>query len=365
MKNNSSNNIDQWISDLKSQIDGLWTLLSQNTPKNIQGRLRSVEHYLEIVQTEHSKPDTIESDLLRHILTVIDRAHKLYELAQLTSNNTQIQVATQDLYEVANDITEWLDTSRPKNNEPVLSTISTETQKLSAGLDIMRSQFLGIQKDANKTRQLVEETKRQASETSALISSYEDQLNASLTEASQSTRQIVEELLEKQKDVDNLVGLVSGKAIAGSYSKSAEQERTMANSMRNASVGLMLLIVGIIAYSLFEMAKPDFKWQTSILRFFFSLALSVPAAYLARESAKHREQHYSHLRISLDLQAITPYLASLPPDEQNKLKIDVANKIFGAAHVNSQTTDSYPLNLNELVLALISKLPSTKPEAQK
>lgn len=84
--------------------------------------------------------------------------------------------------------------------------------------------------------------------------------------------------------------------------------------------------------------------------------LSIPAAYLARESAKHREKQYAHQQTSLDLKAIAPYIASLPQEEQHKIKIEIAGRIFAAKDFNKVDTDSYPININEIIMEIIKKL---------
>jgi hypothetical protein len=191
-----------------------------------------------------------------------------------------------------------------------------------------------------------------------LIVSYastEKQLQEKLYKADQT----INHLKEKEEEVDKLVGIVSGKSLAGSYSESARAELMLANSMRNGSVFLMLTISMLVGYSLIETASPHFDWQTAVFRLIFSIALSVPAAYLSRESAKHRIKQYEFQKISLDLQSISPYLASLPLDEQHKLKSDMAGKIFSPAAATSQQ-ESYPIDIQALLHKIIDKIPQNQ-----
>lgn len=184
-------------------------------------------------------------------------------------------------------------------------------------------------------------------------------MNGTLEECTGKADAILVELLAKQKEINDLVGLLAGETISGSYAKSASVEKKSADVMRNSSVALMLTIVLIIGYSLFETAKPHFEWETALARLLFSLTLSIPAAYLARESSKHRTQQYTYLRVSLDLQAMPPYLAPLPSEEQNRLRGGFADRIFGAKD-SSSAGDSYPLNLQELIMAIINKAEISK-----
>jgi hypothetical protein len=171
-------------------------------------------------------------------------------------------------------------------------------------------------------------------------------------------------LEEKRDQVDDLVGLLGGKAVAGSYETNALEEQRTANNLRWGSIAFMVLILGVVGYSFIEATTAGFNLQNSVLRLVYSLLLSVPAAYLARESSKHRQQQYMHLQTALDLKAITPYIASLPPDIQNKLKEEMASKIFTPRTFDHLTKESYPINTQELVLALLSKI-ETKESVKK
>ncbi|MEP0356751.1 hypothetical protein [Paraglaciecola sp.] len=169
---------------------------------------------------------------------------------------------------------------------------------------------------------------------------------------------------EKQEQIDSLLSHASGKTVAGDFDKSAVDEKSMADNLRFAAIFCMTLIVLVVGYSFWETTTDSFNLFNSLFRVVLAIFLSVPAAYLARESAKHREQQYIHLQTSLDLKSITPYLASLPEDKQHLLKIDIAKRIFGPKNFSKENTDSYPINTHELILEILKKfeIPKEKPQ---
>ncbi|MEJ7138605.1 hypothetical protein, partial [Amphibiibacter pelophylacis] len=170
------------------------------------------------------------------------------------------------------------------------------------------------------------------------------------------------DLQAKQKEIDELLGKVSGRAIAGDYEKSAKDERTMADWLRYGSLACMLLIATILGYTFWETTATTFSWERSAFRVLVAVFLSAPAAYLARESGKHREQQYTHLQTSLDLKALSPYLASLPEDSQHKIKADVASRIFSNRDFSRVSSDSYPINTQELLVKIIDKVDLRRSE---
>ena len=181
-------------------------------------------------------------------------------------------------------------------------------------------------------------------------------IQEALSKMDEAYRETLDQLKTKKEEIDSILGHVSGRAVAGDFEKSAAAEKAAAEWLRFASLACMALILGILGYSFWETIQQEFQWQKSLFRVVLAFLLSAPAAYLARESAKHRAQQYLHLQTSLDLKAISPYLASLPEDVQHRIKGEVAAKLFGSRDFSHVGADSYPVNIQELLMELIKKL---------
>jgi len=208
------------------------------------------------------------------------------------------------------------------------------------------------------------------------LNSIEDsskEMQSLVAERLKSTNDVYDETIErskeKEKNINELLGIVTNKKVAGKYEESAAEEKVFADWLRYASIACMIMIVIVVGYSFWETTTTDFKWENSIFRIVLAFLLTVPAAYLARESAKHREQQYNHLQTSLDLNAIDPYVASLLPEQQSKIKTDIAGRIFAAKDYSKISQDSYPLNTHEQLMELLKKVDfqtknaaSAKPE---
>lgn len=165
-----------------------------------------------------------------------------------------------------------------------------------------------------------------------------------------------EEIEEKKQEIDNILGHAAGRTIAGDYEKSAQSEKKSADWLRRGSLGVMFIIACVLCYSIWESTHTEFQWQNSLFRIALAFLLSAPAAYLARESTKHRIQQYQHLQTSLDLKAINPYIATLPDETQHKIKAEIATRIFSAKDFSSISTESYPINAQELLMELVKRV---------
>ena len=159
----------------------------------------------------------------------------------------------------------------------------------------------------------------------------------------------------KVTQLDGLLSNASNRVMANDYDSSAVSEKKSADRLRYGSLGCMAIIVFIVCYTFYDSTHSGFDWESSIFRTVLVFILSIPAAYLSRESTKHREQQYNYHHTALDLKAITPYIASLPEVDQNRIKISIAERIFASRQTNLNQQDSFPLNTQELMMELIKK----------
>lgn len=98
-------------------------------------------------------------------------------------------------------------------------------------------------------------------------------------------------------------------------------------------------------------------WQAG-LRILLSLLLTVPAAYLAKEAAKHRIQQNAYLQIAMNVSAVKSLIGDLDKEVQDSIFADLANKLFASpVGVGSNVAaDAYPMNINDMLLKMLDKM---------
>ncbi|MDC5851431.1 hypothetical protein OPW32_19785 [Vibrio europaeus] len=207
-----------------------------------------------------------------------------------------------------------------------------------------------------RIKKLLAEGEQRALKLEEKLKNIEDDYEGKLNSLSTIYDQSLQNIKDKNTQLNEVLGEVSSRVIAQDYEKSAENEMGAANLLRYASIFCMFLIVAVVGYAFWESTQSEFDLQSSGFRLVLAFLLSVPAAYLARESTKHRLQQYAHLQTALDLKAISPYLASLPEVEQHKIKSEMANRIFASRDTTMHSPESYPINANELVVELLKKV---------
>lgn len=354
-----------WISAIESQISTLHEEFIDHVPKTTKKSLFSIAHYKDEVRKQILSP-LFDTEAM--ILAVDKLSTRSQDMLISIDSDVPVSKNALTAIEKLNDLIvskskEIIDTLVPVR-EDERNHAEHEFSKLASALQIIRQQLNDLQNDNNRSRQEIGKNQKQLEKSQADIMTFDQRLDETLKKSTDQADAILAELFIKQKEIKDLVGLLAGESVSGSYGKSASAEKKTADAMRNGSVGLMLAIVAIIGYSLFETAHPNFEWETALARLVFSITLSVPAAYLARESSKHRVQQYTYQRVALDLQAIPPYLASLPAEDQNRLRGGIAERIFGAKE-SIINVDSYPLNIQDILMGIINKIDTQKSIGEK
>lgn len=259
----------------------------------------------------------------------------------------------------------------------LLSTLSSQNphksqanQNIDSMISSCAKQLQELRGDAKKSiDQLNDSAAKSIRETEkqlALINDYIDEKKNTaaeiLSDSEQYCKSKREEVELEHQSLKDLVSSTSQAIIGKDFRESAINERKQADTFRFLSISLMMIVVFIAAISFYDSLQSAFEWQTILLRMVLIIFISVPAGYLARESNKHREQQYNYHQTALDLQAIDPYLSSLPKEDQNNFKLKLADRIFSQKDFSQVRDDSYAINTNELLIKLMEKIDTKQAE---
>lgn len=248
-------------------------------------------------------------------------------------------------------------TMRPLDSKP---------QNLNRFLSNDKKSSTDLARSNNELRKSLDENESRLTEFEHQLKKLEDIATKEIQKIAEAYETAKSDIDEKTSHINRVTGQAAARMIAGDYEGSAADEKKAADLLRYWALGCMLLIVGVLGWAVFESTSTTFEWEKFLSKISLVFLLGVPAAYLARESAKHREQQYHHLQTSLDMKAISPFLASLPEEEQHKLKALIATRIFGGRDFSKVGNDPYPINTHEVIMRIIDKADfSNKPSTSK
>lgn len=272
------------------------------------------------------------------------------------------------------------------NVEALSAEVETKTEEASSLLETINGQFDDSENERKTTFTASLDTQKSASdelleqktqEWSAIVqdkqAEYQSiyEATAAKTKSLESefrtaTLKILEQMEERLKEAEKVVGVITDTGMVGGYQRIANSEKRSAIFWRIVAF-LSLCVLVLFAVTLFYVTlKSDFKVTPTLTftRSFVAVAVAILAGYAARQADKHERAQRSHRKMELELASISPYLHEFPDEEARKIKTELANKMFGQQDISIESgggkkTTNATLNLLEMALdslrALIGK----------
>lgn len=335
-----------------SSLDSLYTELINchnnlinisSTPQNAYTYLISSKDYISnaCIRVNQFPTYPHESEELGWIIE--DFKNKLLSLEKLIDNEKS------DFVKIISEL---------KNNGKIekqkLTDLETQISQREAALKLLTE---GFQKEAEAVKSTAKiQFKEVVEELRKEIKLEKEKIDGEIEFAS-------EDIQTKLVDVQALVGAIGNVGATGNYQKIANQHKIEADRLRNYSIGILLVLSIILVYCIWDIKDPGVEWHKIAIRVFSVSILIYPAVYCARESSKHREQETINRKAELELASISPFIANLDDDVQQKIKEKLADKYFGnplKANDSNEKTDLVPITAFEKITDQLVKVLKTK-----
>jgi hypothetical protein len=129
-----------------------------------------------------------------------------------------------------------------------------------------------------------------------------------------------------------IFNLVGGAGIFGNYQQIANSESEQADLWRNATLLIFLTGMGLAGatfYKFWNQAIDSENWTGVVIRLFYAIAITVPALYTARESARHRTNADRARQTELELASLGPFIELMPEDKKTGIREELTKHYFG------------------------------------
>lgn len=270
----------------------------------------------------------------------------------------------------------------------VAKAISEEKVALSKQVGELSSRVDAQAEKIDELSALIEAQKKEAVAVSAevkseynkteseLRSEFEESLRAmkeefgTLKSTTQESAELsLAELKRHENEAKQIVQVVGNVGVTGNYQKIALSEGRAANNWRLVTIvffglGIALAVIVLLSHLfpevkiafltyLFPEARierqPASGWEL-IMRLLTAVAVTTPAFYTARESARHRTNSDRARQKELELASLGPFIELLPQEKKNEIVEKMTGRYFGhdiAPHEIKTAVDT-----NELATAL-------------
>lgn len=274
-----------------------------------------------------------------------------------------------------------------------LSKLTSEWQNQFSSSQDSRSQEFSKWRDTFASEK--------SKEVQEIINKHDEALDSQENMLKTELDRVIEDSKVKHQSILNLYELTAGDSVGAAYIKSADDEKDQANRWRSVSVGFICVTVIWLVFSFFynleswgnieavenvlilqegneenqsseavsETASMElspsqnngFSWHIMLIAFSISGVLLWGAAYSAQQSTKHRNNEKRARWFALEVKAFDPFINSLELPQQQELKKQLAERIFGQNSTNdedSKVVDEHALRVVADALGkVLSKLP--------
>lgn len=260
----------------------------------------SLEHLL---QQARATSDSLRSE------TDANRA----KLAELSGD---IQAERQRLAQVTSDYQAHFSTAQ-----------ETRSREFSEAQTARQDKFAGVL--ADYTQRLTEQNADFTREKESTVRQFQEAIDRLKSEHATAAQGILDQMDRQRLQVEKLVGVIGNLGVTSGYLKTANQAKYAMWVWQGITVAAMGGLI-VVAYKAFvPIVQGNFTWESFAGRVFLSLTVGVLAAYAATQADRLQETERRNRKLALELEALGPYLAPLPQDQQDKFRLEIGERSFG------------------------------------
>jgi hypothetical protein len=156
-----------------------------------------------------------------------------------------------------------------------------------------------------------------------------------------------------KKQAEDVVGVIGQTGMVGGYQKQANIEKRTRLAFQIVTIVALVLFAAVLVWGIpgEPEATGPANWVGYAHRMVIGLAFAAIAAFASREASKHGERERRYRKAELEIASVGPFLVSLPQAEQNAIRKEFADRVFGR-EVNAATIFEMPASANGLVETL-------------
>lgn len=234
----------------------------------------------------------------------------------------------------------------------VVDSISDRSEELENTIRRLQEQATSLEADVKSTKErtdaVVAEYQKQFSDNeNTRAKRFEDQLkkvneqsesfkarleqdaSTARDELAEKAKSLLEMMQAREAEIRALARAMGASGVSTTFQATANSNERAANLLRFLAIVLLLSMVAIIGGALWK--SHTVSLETTLIRFLAAMLISIPATYLARESAHQRAEAVRSRRIEVELAALGPFIEPLEGEEKAELRKKLVETYFGRA----------------------------------
>ena len=298
--------------------------------------------------------------------------------ATLSQLATSIQSEQQKLTQIVTDQQGQFSTAQETRSKEFSDNLRVFTENLNKIVADYQGQFSSGQDTRSKEFTLAESTRQTkyneaineyvkklaeqnaefTKERAEIFSLESEALGSYRKDYEEKASEILHKVQKQQGHVEKLVGVIGNLGVTSGYLRAANRAQRGMWLWQVMTVGAM----GVLSYTayktlgLLEYGNGRFNWGGFAARALLLASLGLIAAYSSSQADKLFGDERRNRKLALELEAIGPYLAPLPEEDQHKFRIEIGGRSFGREQdLQPGTHHKSPASLLDLVKSKESK----------
>lgn len=264
--------------------------------QSLRGVQEGFEEYLKIT-------GKIVNQLIEKSNVIVDKYDEVETLVETTKDNFNTRI--QEVLDRADREQQRLD-QFAESHERQRAEASENFSNLT---NEFREKFLDVQSNNEKKFEEAEKSFREKGEGTineykSIFKNYED-------------------------EVKNIVGTVNTNMFSHKYKEVANDARKRSIIWNVITMILLVAVVVFAVYAFVITTNSETTWIKLIAKIFATSTIVTGAAYAARQASKQEEREKYARQIEMELVSIDPFIESLNVEQKEKIKEELAFKIFG------------------------------------
>ncbi|GAC1625107.1 MAG: hypothetical protein NVS9B10_11740 [Nevskia sp.] len=249
-----------------------------------------------------------------------DSLSTLLEAQASTSRDTirQLSVQRDDLATKLRELSLKTDTQAARLEEMVSSSVKDRAEAVAAV--------------AKLEQQFAQKETERAGVFEAAVGQFKKDFDEFQSQSSSNGETLLASLEDQKSKAARIVQVVGNIGVTGNYQQIANSEATQANFWRWATVLIFAAGISVAVATFVEFWGVTFTAESAwsvIIRMLYAIAITSPAWYTARESARHRTNSDRARQTELELASIGPFIELLPEEMKNQIRERLTALYFG------------------------------------
>lgn len=209
-----------------------------------------------------------------------------------------------------------------------LSTqIAAERQSLSQLASEFQGQFSAAQEA--RSREFSDNQTARQEKYAAIVQKCGDDISELKDKYSTAAEGVVRDIETHRERVEKLVGVIGNLGVTSGYLKTANYAQRSVWIWQGVTVLAMAGLIAVAYKAFIPIVQGEFTWAGFAGKGLLTVTVGVLAAYSGSQADKFFEMERRNRKMALELEAIGPYLAPLPQEQQDEFRVALGERSFG------------------------------------